>query len=150
MMRGIHMFRRDITMKVIKCNPWSTRFNPYPSLIWKMKTYLELEGKLGPKPRPQPQTQPQPSTSTPSQSNNNHVTRKSPRTQDVWTEEKKNQSAWQRKVQSEGNCPNHTYHPNANSTSDFKPNCTYPHRNHYLYPNACGKICSHIYSSDGL
>ena len=43
-----------------------------------MKTYLELEGKFGPKPRPQPQTQPQPSTSTPSQSNNNPVTRKAP------------------------------------------------------------------------
>ena len=59
MMQGIHMFRRDRTSQVIKCNPWSTRLHPYPSLIQKMKTYLELEGKLGPKPWPQPQTQPQ-------------------------------------------------------------------------------------------
>ena len=60
------------------CNPWSTRLHPYPSLIRKMKTYLELEGKVGPKPRPQPQTQSQPCISTPSQ-NNNSLTRKTPR-----------------------------------------------------------------------
>ena len=54
-MQGIHTFRRDRTSQVIKCNPWSTRLCP----IQKMKTYLELEGKLGPKPRPQPQTCPQ-------------------------------------------------------------------------------------------
>ena len=42
-----------------------------------MKTYLELEGKLGPKPRSQAQTQLQPSTSAPSQ-NNNSLTRKTP------------------------------------------------------------------------
>ena len=35
------------------CNPWSTRLCPYPSLISKMKTYLELKGKPGPKPKPQ-------------------------------------------------------------------------------------------------
>ena len=74
MMRGIHMFRRDRTTQVILCNPWSTRLYPYPSLIRKMKTYLELEGMLGPKPKPQPQTQLQPCTSTPS--HNNSLTRK--------------------------------------------------------------------------
>ena len=37
--------------------PWSTRLHPYPCLIQKMKTYLELECKLCPKHRPQ-QTQP--------------------------------------------------------------------------------------------
>ena len=40
-----------------------------------MKTYIELEVKLGPKPRPQPQ--PQPSTSAPPQ-NNKPMTRKAP------------------------------------------------------------------------
>ena len=49
-MRGIHMFRRDWTMQVISCNPWSTRLHPYPSLIRKMKTYLELEDNLGNQP----------------------------------------------------------------------------------------------------
>ena len=79
MVRGIHTFQRDRTMQIMKCNPWSTKLHPYPSLIWKMKMYLELEGKLGPKPRPQPQTQLQPRTSAPSQSNppqNNNQTRK--------------------------------------------------------------------------
>ena len=46
-MRGIHTFRRDCTTKVISCNPWIPRLCPHPSLIRKMKTYLELEGKLG-------------------------------------------------------------------------------------------------------
>ena len=70
--RGIHTFRRDKTTQVIMCNPWSTRIHPYLSLIRKMKTYLELEGKLGPKPKPQPQLQP--CTSTPS--HNSSLTRK--------------------------------------------------------------------------
>ena len=55
-MRGIHMFRRDWTTQIISCNPWSTRLCPYPSLIRKMKIYLELEGKLGPQCQLQPHT----------------------------------------------------------------------------------------------
>ena len=66
-MRGIHTFRGDRTTQVIPCNPWSTRLCPYPSLIRKMKTYLEVEGKLGAKPNPQPKLQP--CTSTLSQNN---------------------------------------------------------------------------------
>ena len=49
-MRGIHMFRRDQTTQAISCNPWSTRLHPYPFLNRKIKTYLELEGKLGNQP----------------------------------------------------------------------------------------------------
>ena len=45
-MRGIHTFRRDQTTQAISCISWSTRLCLYPSLIRKMKTYLELEGKL--------------------------------------------------------------------------------------------------------
>ena len=41
--------------------------------------------------------------------------------------EKKNQSGHQKKVQSERNCPAHTYHPNANHTSEFDPTYIYPH-----------------------
>ena len=51
-MQGTHTFRRDDTCQLIKCNPWSTRLCPHPTIIKKMKTYLELEGKLGPKPQP--------------------------------------------------------------------------------------------------
>ena len=52
-MQGTHMFRRDITCQIIKCNPWSTSLYPNLTMIKKMKTYLELEGKLGPKLQPQ-------------------------------------------------------------------------------------------------
>ena len=51
--QGIHMFRRDRTCQLIKCNPWSTRLCPHPTIIKKVKTYLELEGKLGSKPQSQ-------------------------------------------------------------------------------------------------
>ena len=47
--QGTHMFRRDRTCQIIRCNPWSTRLCSHPTIIKKMKTYLELEGKLGPK-----------------------------------------------------------------------------------------------------
>ena len=60
------IFRRDRTTQVISCNPWSTRLYSYPSLIRKMKTYLELGGKLGPQPQPQSQ----PHTSSPSHDRN--------------------------------------------------------------------------------
>ena len=49
------MFRRDRRCQMIKCNPWSTRFCPHPTLIKKMRAYLELEGKLGPKSKIQSQ-----------------------------------------------------------------------------------------------
>ena len=45
--RGIHMFRTDCTIQVISCKPWNPRLHPYPSLMRKMQTYLELEGKDG-------------------------------------------------------------------------------------------------------
>ena len=47
MMRVIHTFRRDCITQVISSNPLSTMICPYPSLIRKMKTSLELEDKLG-------------------------------------------------------------------------------------------------------
>ena len=53
LMLGTHSLRRDRTCQVIKCNPWSAILCPHPTIIKKMKTYLELEGKLGPKPQPQ-------------------------------------------------------------------------------------------------
>ena len=52
-MQGTHTLRRDRTCQIIKCNPWSTRLHPHPTLIKKIRTYLELEGKLGPKPKNQ-------------------------------------------------------------------------------------------------
>ena len=42
-MKGIHTFRRDHTTQIISCKPWSPRLHPYPSLVQKMQTYLELK-----------------------------------------------------------------------------------------------------------
>ena len=51
-LQGMHIFRRDRTMQLIKCTPWSTRLYPLPTIIKKMKTFLEVEGKMGPIPQP--------------------------------------------------------------------------------------------------
>ena len=66
-MQGTHMFRRGRNCQIIKCNLWSTRLCPQSTIMKKMKTYLELERKLGPKTQsqlkvfrpPQPNTNPQ-------------------------------------------------------------------------------------------
>ena len=82
MMQRINMFWRDRISQIIKFNPWSTRLCPYPSVIQKMKTYLEIEGTFGPKPRLQPQTQLQQTHLQPSSSsypqNTNPITREAP------------------------------------------------------------------------
>ena len=51
-MQGMHIFQRDITTQLIKCTPWSTRLSPLPTIIKKMKTFLEVEGRMGPIPQP--------------------------------------------------------------------------------------------------
>ena len=48
----MHIFRRDRTTQLIKCTPWSTGLCPHPIIIKKMKTFLEVEGKMGPIPQP--------------------------------------------------------------------------------------------------
>ena len=50
-MQGTHVFRRDQTTQLIKCTPCSSRTCPHITLIKKMITFLELEGKLGPIPQ---------------------------------------------------------------------------------------------------
>ena len=44
---GTHIFRRDWTTQLIKCTLWSSRLCPHPTIIKKMRTFLEVEGKLG-------------------------------------------------------------------------------------------------------
>ena len=51
-MQGIHNFRRDRTIQLIKCILWNTNLCPHPIIIKKMKTFLEVEGKMGPIPQP--------------------------------------------------------------------------------------------------
>ena len=72
-MQGPHTFRRDMICQIIKCNPWSTRLWPHPTLIKKVKIYLELEGKLSPK------FQPKPDQSRLTQTNTNPCVRKKQR-----------------------------------------------------------------------
>ena len=55
--QGMHIFRRDRTTQLIKCTPWSTRLYSHPTTIKKMKTFLEVEGKMGPIPVPVPGNQ---------------------------------------------------------------------------------------------
>ena len=52
-LQGTHMFRKDRTCQLIKCIPWNTRLCPHPTIIKNVRTYLELEEKLGPKPQSQ-------------------------------------------------------------------------------------------------
>ena len=52
-MQGTHIFRQDKTTQVIKWTPWNTRLCPHPTMIKKMKTFLEVEGRMGPIPMSQ-------------------------------------------------------------------------------------------------
>ena len=57
-MQGTHIFRRDRTTQLIKCTPWSTRLHLHPTIIKKMKTFLEVKNKMGPIPTPGSQFRP--------------------------------------------------------------------------------------------
>ena len=46
-MQGMHIFQRFRATQLIKCTPWSTRLCPHPTIIKKMRTFLEVEGKMG-------------------------------------------------------------------------------------------------------
>ena len=46
-MQGTHIFRRDRTIQLIKCTPWSMKLCSHPTIVKKMKTFLEEESKLG-------------------------------------------------------------------------------------------------------
>ena len=56
-MQGMHIFRRDRMTQLIKCTPWSMRLHLHPTIIKKMKTFLEIEGRMGPIPVPVPGNQ---------------------------------------------------------------------------------------------
>ena len=43
--------------QLIKCTPCSMRLHEHPTIIKKMKTFLEVEGKMGPIPVPVPGNQ---------------------------------------------------------------------------------------------
>ena len=56
-MQGMHIFVRDRMTQLIKCTPWSMRLCQHPTIIKKMKTFLEVENKMGPIPVPVPGNQ---------------------------------------------------------------------------------------------
>ena len=47
-MWGMHIFRRDRTTQLIKCTPWTMKLCLRPTIVKKMKTFLEVENKMGP------------------------------------------------------------------------------------------------------
>ena len=57
-MQGTHIFKRDRTTQLTKCIPWTKKIHPHPNIIKKMKTFLEVENKMGPSiPMPAPNSQ---------------------------------------------------------------------------------------------
>ena len=47
-MQGTHLYKQDRTTQVAKYAPWTTKIHPHPNIIKKMKTFLEVENKMGP------------------------------------------------------------------------------------------------------
>ena len=47
-MQGTHIFKRDRMTQLIRCMPWTTKLCLHPIIIKKMKTFLEVENKMGP------------------------------------------------------------------------------------------------------
>ena len=55
--QGMHISRRDRMTQLIRCTPWSMRLYLHHTIIKKMKTFLEVEGKMGPTLVPVPGNQ---------------------------------------------------------------------------------------------
>ena len=47
-MQGTHIFKRDRMTQLIRCVPWTTKLHPHPNIIKKMKTFLQVENRMGP------------------------------------------------------------------------------------------------------
>ena len=47
-MQGMHIFKRDRMTQLNKCVPWTTKLHPHPNIIKKMRTFLDVENKMGP------------------------------------------------------------------------------------------------------
>ena len=47
-MQGTHIFKRDRTAQMIRCMPWTTKLHSHPIIVKKMRTFLEVENKMGP------------------------------------------------------------------------------------------------------
>ena len=47
-MQGTHMFRRDQMTQLVRCILWTPNLHLHLNMIKKMKTFLEVENKMGP------------------------------------------------------------------------------------------------------
>ena len=47
-MQGMHIFRRDRTTQLVRCMPWTPNLHPHLNMVKKMRTFLEVENKMGP------------------------------------------------------------------------------------------------------
>ena len=47
-MQGTHIFKSNRASQLIRCMPWITKLCLHPNIIKKMKTFLEVENKMGP------------------------------------------------------------------------------------------------------
>ena len=47
-MQGMHIFRRDRMTQLVRCMPWTPNLHLHPNMVKKMRTFLEVENKMGP------------------------------------------------------------------------------------------------------
>ena len=47
-MKGTHIFRRDQMTQLVRCIPWTANLCLHPNIVKKMKTFLDMENKMGP------------------------------------------------------------------------------------------------------
>ena len=47
-MQGTHIFRRDWMTQLVRCIPWTANLCLHLNIVKKMKTFLEVENKMGP------------------------------------------------------------------------------------------------------
>ena len=44
----MHIFRRDRKTQLVRCMLWTPNLCPHPNMVKKMRTFLEVENKMGP------------------------------------------------------------------------------------------------------
>ena len=47
-MQGTHIFRRDRMTQLVRCMLWTPNLCPHSNMVKKMRTFLEVENKIGP------------------------------------------------------------------------------------------------------
>ena len=47
-MQGMHIFRRDRMAQLVRCMLWTPNLCLHPDMVKKMRTFLEVENKMGP------------------------------------------------------------------------------------------------------